>query len=184
VPIEAYGNRTVVSADPSQTWRYGKITTVAFAILSPLIALCAAAADAVHGVRGVAGLAAATLLSGAAYGFGMGAIWRMRSARVEYIVDDRGLSVTRGGKVVLEIDRDRISSFNLVGRMDLRACLLGAAPPPSWPYGQVGIVKSGDNRWAFPNELLPEIMIWGGAEASDAESKIQHALRATGPLGY
>lgn len=159
--------------------------TVAFVILSPLIALCAAAADAVHGVRGVVGLAACTLLLGVVYAFGMGVLWRMRSARVAYVVDDRGISVTRGGKVIEEIDRNRISSFHIVGKMDLRECVfIGQAPPPSWPYGLVGMIKEDHSRWAFPNKLLPEIMIWGGAEARAAEWKIQQALRATGPLDY
>jgi hypothetical protein len=159
--------------------------TVAFVILSPLIALCAAAADAVHGVRSVVSLATATLVLGMAYAFGMGVLWRIRSARVTYVVDDRGLSVTRGGKVVVEIDRDRISSFRIVGKMDLSECVFfGQAPPPSWPYGQVGVVRDDGSRWTSPYRLLPEIMIWGGAEARAAEWKIQQALRATGPLDY
>lgn len=186
VPTDGpFGIETVVCADPSQAWRYGRIMTVAFAILSPLLALCAAAAGAVHGVRGVVGLAFATLVLGMAYAFGMGALWRLRSARVAYVVDDRGLSVSRRGKVVVEIDRDRISSFYMVGKMDLRECVLvGQAPPPSWPQGQVGIIKRDDSRWGFPNKLLPEIMIWGSAEVRAAEWKIQQALRATGPLDY
>ncbi len=185
VPIdEVNGSRTVVSADPSQTWRYGKITALALVIVSPLIALCAASADAVHGVRGVVSLAAVTLLLGLAYAFGMGVLWRKRSARVAYVVDDRGLSVTRDGKVVQEIARGQISSFTIVGKMDLRECLLGAAPPPSWPYGQVGIIRDDDGPSDVPNKLLPEIMIWGRTEARAAEWRIQQALRATGPLDY
>lgn len=172
MPID-HGPEIVVSADPSQTWRYGKIMTAAGVVLSPLIALCAAAADAVHGFRGVVGLAAGTLLLVMAIAFGMGVLWRMRSARVAFVVDDRGLRVTRRGKVIREIDRDRISSFYIVGKMDLGECLFGAAPPPSWPYGLVGVVKDGEDLWTFPNELLPEIMIWGRAEARAAEWKIQ-----------
>jgi hypothetical protein len=184
VPID-HGTETVVSADSSQTWRYGKIMTGAGIILSPLIALCAAAADAVHGVAGVAGLAAVGLLLMMAMAFGMGVLWRMRSAKVAYLVDDRGLRVTRGTKVIRQIDRDQIASFKIVGKMDVRECLFGATPPPpSWPYGVVGLVDDGEELRIFPNALLPEIMIWGRAEVRAAEWKIQKALRATGPLRY
>jgi len=158
--------------------------TAAGAVVSPVIALCAAAADAVHGVRGVAGLAAATWAFIVASSFGMGLLWRLRSAQVAYMVDDRGLSVIRRGKVVREIDRDKIASFYIMGKMDVRACLFGAAPPPGWPQGIVGLVKDDESRWKLPNEVLPEIMIWGQAEARAAEWKIQQALRATGPLAY
>ena len=180
MPID-HGTETIVSADPSQTWRYGKIMTAAGAVVSPVIALCAAAADAVHGVRGVATLAAEVWTFIVVSSFGMGVLWRLRSARVAYMVDDRGLSVIRGGKVIREIDRDKISSFHILGKMDVRACLFGAAPPPGWPQGIVGVV--GD-RWKLPNEVLPEIMIWGQTEARAAEWKIQQALRETGPLPY
>jgi hypothetical protein len=110
---------------------------------------------------------------------------RSRSAQVAYIVDDRGLTVTRGDKTVYFVQRDQITSFHMVGKVDLSECLLvGQAPPPSWPYGIVGIERSGERPRFFPNKLLPEIMTWGRAEARAAEWKIQQALRSTGPLPY
>ena len=173
-----------VSADPSQTWRYGRIMTGAFVVLSPLLALGAAAADVVQGLRETAAFGVAVLLLGAAYAFGMGVLWSFRPARVEYLVDQEGLKVTRGGEVIYAIAHERISSFHMVGKMDIRECLLvGQAPPPSWPYGIVEVMETSGRR-AFSNKLLPEIMLWGSAEALAAEWQIQQALRSLGPLNY
>lgn len=176
------GETVQVSADPRQAWRYGQIMTMASAVLAPIVSLCGMAADAIVGVREFAWVAAAAFVGCSGFGFGMGLLWRQRSARVSYRVDDRGLSAYRGERLVSHVDRQQIAGFRIDGVMNVRAALFGAAPPPGWPQGVVELVRVDGQRSAA-RKLLPEIMIWGASEVRVAEATLQAALRSTGPLG-
>ena len=82
-------------------------------------------------------------------------------------------------KFAYSIARERIEAFQIVGHLDLKKCFFAPGPPPSWPYGLVVLSQRTYRGALFPNELLPEIMIWGRLEARKAEWEIEKALRAT-----
>lgn len=168
-----------VRADPTQVWRYGKIISAAGLLLMPVVVGAGVLAEAIHGTTEAVWISIIGWALLSAYSFGCCLLWSHRCARVSYCADADGLHVFRGEKLVKSIARERIEAFQIVGHLDLKKCFFAPGPPPGWPYGLVALSKRTDPGALFPNELLPEIMIWGRLEARKAEWEIEKALRAT-----
>lgn len=172
----------VVRGDGQHRWRYGKVITATMACLGPFAAALAQISGSVpSGAMSFLATSFGVIAVGGLYSYGFCAVWGRTLAPTEYRVFEDRLGAVRGVKVLCSIPRDRIEGFILVGHMDLRRCLLAPGPPPSWPYGLVGLREPRPGE-LFKAEALPELLIWGRLEAHEVESKIQNALRRTSKL--
>jgi hypothetical protein len=104
-------------------------------------------------------------------------IWRATVGRVRYEVDGARIVVSRGRKVVAELDTTDYHAFYVVDRLSVPRLFIPRGqvldPLAGMPYL---VAEKWINRWDFETVRLPRILLFGRKAADDFETRLLAAL--------